>query len=192
MLTVSCVVEGEAVADFVAGGGGLEEALVEKELAGGEGGEGGLGGEAGLEAGEGGLIAGAAFAAGESDVGMEGARVGLEAAGDEGGGEVLLEGEERGRDLDAGEENSGAGEGGEGFKLDGDLRGVDGGEAGDEGLVLLRGGCAEEGEGDVPGVGGGPAEGIVFAAEAGGEGGELGHECGRERDGDEEAHTGVV
>jgi len=109
---------------------------------------------------------------------MKGARVRLKAAGKDGCGYALVEGEERGRDLDGGEEDSGAGEGGEVSKLDGELRRANGGEARVEALELLGSGVAEEGEGDVPGVGGCPAKGIVFASEAGAEGGELGEDGG--------------
>jgi hypothetical protein len=166
-------------------------ALIEKELAGGEAREAGLGGKV---RGEGAEIAGAfaAFSAGESDVGMVGTVFGLETAGNGGGHDALLEREKRGCGLDAEVEDARARKDARRGELDGELRAGELGEMGEQAGILLGGGGAEKLEGDVPGHGCGPMEARRVRAQTGSEAGEPGVEGFVEREGEEETHGGSV
>lgn len=113
------------------------------------------------------------FPAGQRDVGTVRARFGLEAAGRGGGNDALLEREESRRGLDAEVKDSCALEDAEAGEVDGHGRGAQSGEARDQAVILVGGGCAEELEGDVPRFRRGPAQIGSRCAQALGEPGEL-------------------
>lgn len=136
--------------------------------------------------------AGVGSGPGERDVGMVRAALRLESAGGDGGADLLLQAAELRGEFDAGNQDSGAGEDRERQQADGERRGVELAEAGDEGLVLRGSGGAEEGEGDMPGFRSGPAEPIVLAAEARGGRGEFRKGRGGQGDAKEETHGGSL
>ena len=78
--------EGKALADFVAGAGGTKKAFVEKKLAGDKVGEVGRAADSGFEIAK--IMM--AFAARQSDMRLEGASLGNEAAGQGGRGDTFL------------------------------------------------------------------------------------------------------
>lgn len=132
---------------------------------------------------------GAAFRAGEGDVRVVRAIFGKKSAGTRRGNHFLLQGEEFGRDDDAGVKDSGAVEEAEALDADGDGRGVNLAEASPDAGGLLVKGLAEELKRDVPSLFGGPAQVAAGArSKAIAQRAEEGSGLFGERDGDEQPH----
>src|ERR1035437_10101691 len=174
----------KALADFVAGAGGTKKAFVEKKLAGDKVGEVGRAADSGFEI----VKIMMAFAARQSDMRLEGASLGNEAAGQGGCGDTFLKQEQFGREPDSGDENPGALEAAKFLQANRNGWRVQRAQARDNTFVLFRVGVAQKLQGDVPGFGRGPAEAARGGAKPRCGRAEFVEHCGGQGDSDEEAH----
>ena len=178
-------VERETRADIVARAGWGGEAFIEQEFAGGEGREGWGVADAGLELPQ---AVGPAFLSSQGDVRVVRAVFGLEGAVTGCVDDALLQTGEIRRNSDAHEEDAGAIEESELFKMDGKGRRGNVLQLICDAGVLSVGRGAEELQRNVPRFRTGPAEAVAWALQTGANGGELFGYRGSKRYADEEAH----
>ena len=180
--------EGKALADFVAGTCGTEEAFVQEELLGDKPGEVWLMADCGFEF-EDSLALALALATGESDMGLVGTSLGDEPAKPCGLGDAPLQQEQFGRDPDGNDEYPGPLEETQPFKLYADRRQAQFTQSRDNAVVFLAAGIAQKLQRNVPGFGSRPAEPVPIRLKPRHSRREFADDCGRQGYPNKEAHT---